>query len=94
MADAVEQRLGRIEAKLDKLADVMTEMARIEERMMHEQESRKRMWKSIEALALRLDAVEKTTEGNSFVTRRVERFAWAVIVAGVGLGFYLLRSAF
>ncbi len=89
-----EQRLERIEGKLDKLAEVITELARIEERMVHEQESRQRMWKSIEALTMRVAVVEKSTAGNSFITRHIERFVWAVIVAGVGLGFYLLRGAF
>jgi len=80
----MDLRLNRIEVKLDKLSEAMTTMARIDERMSHNQEGHARMWKSIEQLSTRVDTLEHDTGSNTFITRRVERIYWVVVVALVG----------
>lgn len=85
MAD--DARLQRIEDKLDKLADAVVSMARMEERMIT---LFKRMdtYDSAAAKALeRIAALERVSYGRGFFFRGVDRVVWLVIGGTIGLFF-------
>jgi len=86
MSDETELRLNRIETKLDKLSEAMTTMARIDERLSHNQETHGRMWNVIEKISIRVDQLEHDSGSNTFITRRVERFTWVMITAVIAAG--------
>ena len=78
-------RLSRIEAKLDKLADAVVSLARMEERMLT-------IFKRIESyedrqqkLEDRVSEIEKDDAGKDSVFSIVNRSVW--LVAGIALAF-------
>lgn len=78
-------RLSRIEAKLDKLADAVVSLARMEERMLT-------IFKRIESyedrqqkLEDRVTEIEKDDAGKDSVFSIVNRSVW--LVAGIALAF-------
>ena len=82
---AQDARLQRIEDKLDKLADAVVSMARMEERMIT---LFKRMDSYDSAAAKdrdRIAALERVSYGRGFFFRNVDRFVWVVIGTGIGL---------
>ena len=84
-------RLNRIEVKLDKLAEAVVSLARMEERMvtlfnrMEKYEGRQ------EGLESRIDDVEDSIIHNSSTLRFAERVFWVVITAAISTGFWYIR---
>jgi len=79
-------RLGRIEEKLDKLADAVVSLARMEERMLT-------LFKRIEQYETRQDKIEvRVTDleledaGKNSVIRIIEKATWLVL--GIVLAFF------
>lgn len=90
--DKDELRLGRIEAKLDKLSDAVVSMARMEERMVT-------LFKRMESydsyqkkLNDRVDELEEISQGRGHLLRFFERVFWIVLTAGVGSVFWFVKS--
>lgn len=84
-------RLSRIEDKLDKLAEAVVSLARMEERMvtlfnrMGKHEERQ------EGLERRIDEVEDSVISNGTTLRFAERVFWVVLSAAISTGFWYLR---
>jgi len=85
MAD--DQRLDRIEQKLDKLADAVVSLARMEERMLT-------LFKRMDAHDNRLSKTEEEVDDlksrvgtNGQALRFAERVFWIVVAAGVTYAF-------
>ena len=79
-------RLGRIEEKLDKLADAVVSLARMEERMLT-------IFKRIELYETRQDKIEVRVNdleledaGKNSVIRIIEKATWLVL--GIALAFF------
>ena len=79
-------RLGRIEEKLDKLADAVVSLARMEERMLT-------LFKRIEQYETRQDRIEVRVSdleledaGKNSVIRIIEKLTWLVL--GIALAFF------
>ena len=88
---ASEIRLERIEDKLDKLAEAVTDIARIEEKIYAST-------KRTDRLELRLDMLEtehdeiKTTVGHNHKTiAATERLFWLVITCAMSGAVYLVK---
>lgn len=84
-------RLNRIEAKLDKLTEAMTLIARVDEKLVAGSAR-------IDRLEYRLDEQEGDIDGlksvvgyNSQSVKVAERFVWILISAVVGLVMYGYR---
>jgi hypothetical protein len=84
---ADEQRLERMENKIDELTKVVTSMARIEERMIT-------LFKRMETYEFRHDnldgriiEVEKTVTKTGVVDQVLEKGFWIVIGGGVAYAF-------
>ena len=86
-----DNRLHRIEEKVDKLAEAMVGMVRMEERIVS---AFKRMDNIIEyqgKLDARLGEMEKQSIVRGQKIAFAERFFWMVATGAVGLAFVFLR---
>ena len=79
-------RLGRIEEKLDKLADAVVSLARMEERMLT-------LFKRIEQYETRQEKIEERVNdlemedaGKNSVIRILEKATWLIL--GIALAFF------
>lgn len=91
MIVATEQRLERIEEKLDKLSDTVADLARIEERMLS-------VFKRLDRHEKRLDDQEDDIRSigndvllNSKSVKGAERLMWIAISAGASFFVYMMR---
>ena len=92
MSDSQEQRLEKIEEKLDRLADAVVSIARIEERVATVLRHNDRFFIRMDKIEQRLEDVESQSDVNSNTGRFIERFMWIVGAAGIGLLVYFLRT--
>jgi uncharacterized coiled-coil protein SlyX len=86
-----ESRLHRIENKLDKLAEAVVSLARMEERMVTLFNRMERYEGRQEGLEARIDEVENTSIKNGATLRFAERVFWIVATAAISTGFWYLR---
>lgn len=87
----MEDRLDRIETKVDKLSECMIEMVRMEERMVT---AFKRMDNIVEYQKKaddRLDEMEKQAIVRGQKIAFAERIFWMIVTGAVGLCFVFLR---
>ena len=87
-----ERRLERVEEKLDKLAEAVVSIARIEERVATVLRQNDRFFIRMDKIEQRLEDVESQSDVNSNTGRFIERFMWIVVAAGIGLLVYFLRT--
>jgi hypothetical protein len=78
-------RLSRIEAKLDKLADAVVSLARMEERMLTIFKRIEHYEERQQKIEDRVAEIEKDDAGKDSVFSVVNRFIW--LVAGIALAF-------
>ena len=86
-----ESRLHRIENKLDKLAEAVVSLARMEERMVTLFNRMERYEGRQEGLEARIDEVETTNIKNGATLRFAERVFWIAATAAISTGFWYLR---
>ena len=84
-------RLGRIETKIDTLFDAMTQLTRMEERMIQHNDSMTQLGGRIDDHEKRIRIIEYSTKQNSLIVLRVERFLWAVLSAGLAALVYVYQ---
>ena len=77
---AMEDRLVRIEEKLDDLTDAMVSLARSEEKILAIQEQVANQTERLNRHSEKLDKVERMAIRNEFASKIV----WAVLIAVVG----------
>ena len=87
-----DPRLGRIEEKLDKLADAVVSLARMEERMLT-------LFKRIEVyeikqsqLEQRVSDIELQDAGHNSVYRILDKAVWLVVGVAVAFFFDVLKK--
>jgi len=86
-----DQRLNRIETKLDKLAEAVVSLARMEERMITLFNRMGKYEERQDSLEARVDDVETDIVKNGTTLRFAERVFWVVITAAISTGFWYLR---
>ncbi len=86
-----EQRLDRIETKLDKLGEALIEISRVEEKLLAQTERMARFEYRLDQQETDLDAVAKLVHQNKTTSATVERFFWVMVTAGVSSLFYFMR---
>ena len=91
MSDSQDQRLEKIEQKIDRLADAVVSIARIEERVATVLKQNDRFFIRMDKMEERVDAVENNSNLNTRSFSFVERFLWGCVSSGVGLLVYFLR---
>jgi len=80
--DRVEDRLTRIEQKVDKLADIMVSLARAEEKIGALQDDHDNMGERMNRFSEKLDNIEKAVNENTRTISIINRLFWIVVVAG------------
>ena len=76
-------RFDRIEAKLDKLAEVVVTMARAEEKISALSNDHDKMHERLNKLSAKLDDIEVKVVKNSQTTATIHKLFWVVIAAVV-----------
>lgn len=79
-------RLSRIEAKLDKLADAVVSLARMEERMLTLFKRIDHYEEQQEKLEERVSGLEIEDAGKNSVIRVIEKLTWLIV--GIALAFF------
>ena len=79
-------RLSRIEQKLDKLADAVVGLARMEERMLTIFKRIEKYEEKQEQLETRVSDIELDGAGKNSIYRILDKATW--LIAGVALAFF------
>lgn len=86
-----DDRLHRIEEKVDKLADAVVEMARMEERLLTIFKRLEHMDAAFKKYDDRVDEIEKQALIRGQKIAFAERLFWMIVTGAVGLAFVFLR---
>ena len=86
-----DNRLSRIEEKLDKLFEAVISMARIEERMISVFKRLDRVDEGFNKSDNRMDELEQTSIQRGQTIAFSERLFWVILTGAVGLVFVYLR---
>ena len=87
----MEDRLDRMENKLDKLSEAVLAIARMEERMLTVFKRLENVDASIKKMDDRIDDMEKQAIARGQKIAFAERLFWMVCTGAVGLAFIYLR---
>lgn len=79
-----QQRLDRIEEKIDKLADAMISLARAEEKIVSLAELQSNQTERLNRLSQKIDEIAAETADNTRTVQLINKLFWVVIVAAVG----------
>lgn len=82
----VEDRLSRMEKKIDTLQEAIVSLARVEERMSAVFNRQTEMERKVEGIDTKVDNLSD----NMISSRILERIIWTVIVAAIGAAFTLI----
>jgi uncharacterized protein Yka (UPF0111/DUF47 family) len=78
------QRLDRIEEKIDKMSEAIVNMARLEAKIDNYEKYRDESWKRMNRFSEKLDKIEKTVDDNHRTVSTINKLFWVVIVAAAG----------
>lgn len=82
----MEDRLSRLENKIDTLSEAVVSLARVEERLITVFNRQSSIESKVEEIAKKVDAL-----GNGEISSRIlERIIWIAIVAAISAGFSYL----
>ena len=81
----LSDRLDRIDVKLDKLSEAVSQLARIEERISHQTESMGQIDTRISDMESRIRALEFQSNSRGVVISYFERFGWILVTTAIGL---------
>lgn len=79
-----EDRLDRIEAKLDQLTEVMIALARQEETMRGLKTDHDKAFERMNRLSQKLDEIERKVDDNAHTVGIINKLFWVAIVAVSG----------
>ena len=87
----VDQRLDRIETKIDKLSEAIVMIARAEEKLIQLENDKKFLMERMLNLEERVTVTEKKTEENSSAISIIQRITWIAVSTAVAaaVGAYL-----
>jgi hypothetical protein len=87
-----EERLNRIEIKLDKLVDIVESIARVEEKMVANYSKLNRLEFRVDKIEDEVTSVSKTARDNSSVASFADKFFWIIIGGGVSLIAWVIKT--
>lgn len=79
----MEDRLGRVEKKIDTLQEAIVSLARVEERLVTVFNRQSHIETKVDAIENKMDVLAE----NMASARTMERLIWVVIVAGISAVF-------
>jgi len=86
-----EQRLDRIEVKLDKLTEAVTNIARVEEKIYASGQRIDRLEYRLDVNEGELDNLKSIVSQNSVTVKASERIFWIIFSGIISLGVYFLQ---
>ena len=86
-----DERLSRMEDKLDKLSEAVVEMARMEEHLLTIFKRLEHMDAAFKKYDDRVDEIEKQARIRGQKIAFAERLFWMIVTGAVGLTFVFLR---
>jgi len=84
MSDSTDQRLERIEEKLDQLTDAMISLARAEEKLVQMAKNQDNNHQRVNRLSEKLDEIEKKVDENHRTVCLINKLVYAALIAAVG----------
>ena len=89
-----ENRLGRIEAKIDKLAEAIISLARADEKLIQLEEDKKFLMGKMIKLEERMEKTERVLSENSTTISAINRIFWIALSGTIAtlIGAYLMRQ--
>ena len=79
----MEDRLHRVEAKIDKLQEAVISLARVEEQLVTVFNRQSTIETKVSTIETKMDKLSESV----ISSRSVERIVWLVIAAGIGAAF-------
>ena len=79
-----EDRLNRIEEKIDKMAEAIMLMARFEEKLDNYEKYRDESWARMNRFSEKLDRIEKKVDENAHTVGLINKLFWVAIIAFAG----------
>lgn len=73
---SIDQRLDRIEVKMDKLAEALVTIARFEEKMEAYNKYREDSWERMNKFSGKLDTIEKKCDENAHTVGVINKLFW------------------
>ena len=84
MATALEDSIVRREQKVDKLAEAIVTLARVEEKVAGLKEDHEKSFERMNRFSQRLDEIEKKVDDNHRTVCIINRLVFAAVIAGIG----------
>ena len=88
----LSDRLDRIDVKLDKLSEAISQLARIEERISHQNDNMNQVDSKLSDLEARIRTLELQGSSSGVVIGGIERFGWIAVSALIGVVAYFVRT--
>ena len=85
MADTNQQRLDRIEEKIDKISDAMISLARAEEKLIAIEKNNHNHFERMNKFSQKLDDIEKKVDDNARTVQIINSIVYMVAIATVGV---------
>jgi len=79
----VDQRLDRIEAKIDKLAEAIVSIARAEEKLVSLENDKKFLMERMIKMEEKVTIIERKTDDNTSAISIIQRITWIAISTAV-----------
>lgn len=83
MSDEYNDRLNRIEKKIDDLASALVSIARTEEKLTSIEKNYYQNYERQNRMAQKIDAVEKKADNNERMAKMAMRLFWIVITGSI-----------
>tara|TARA_R110000796_G_C14536736_1_gene432482 strand:+ start:1512 stop:1793 length:282 start_codon:yes stop_codon:yes gene_type:complete len=87
-----EDRLNRIEQKLDRLVDVVESIARVEEKMMANDSKLNRLEFRLDGIEKEVNELAKVARDNSGVVKFADKLFWIVIGGFASFAVWLTKA--
>jgi len=84
MAESQQNRLNRIEEKIDKMSEAIIQMARFEEKLDNYEKYRDESWARMNRFSEKLDRIEKKVDDNAHTVGLINKLFWVAIIAFAG----------
>ena len=78
------ERMDRIESKIDKLSEVLVQLARVEEKLINQEEDHKVLRSDIYSLYEKVGEMERVVQKNQITVNVINRISWIIITGVVG----------
>lgn len=87
-----EDRLNRIETKLDKLTDIVASIARVEEKMASNNRRVEHLEHRVEVTEEEVDEIKDIVRNNQGVAKFADKLFWIVVGGIVSFSVWVVRT--